>query len=111
MDLVYKYRIYPDEIHKEFLSRQFGCNRFIWNHFVELKNKTGYYMYFNDMGKYLSRTLKLDYPWLSDVDSQSLQQTLMDFSKSVKMIGRSRGHPKFRKKSWRQTCRFPQRYS
>jgi len=109
MKLIYKYRIYPNLRHRVFLDQQFGCNRFIWNHFVELRNKTGYYMSYNDMANYLVTTLKPDHPWLEDVNSQSLQQLLMDFAKSVKMIGGGKGHPNFKKKSWRQSARFPQR--
>ena len=35
----FKYRLYPDEEQKILLEKHFGCTRFVYNYFLELKQK------------------------------------------------------------------------
>jgi putative transposase len=111
MHLIQKHRIYPNKSHKEFFAKQFGCCRFVWNYFIALEEKIGHYLTYNEMAKKLTHELKLQYPFLGDVSGQSLQQTLMNLSKSIKASKRKTdflGKPKFKKKDKQQSCRFPQ---
>ena len=72
-------RIYPDEVQESFFINQFGCCRFVFNTFLDVK-KTVY----SDSGKYLSfydcstmlTELKKSKDWLKRVDSQALIESL-----------------------------------
>lgn len=35
----YKYRIYPNKIQKEQLSKTFGCTRYVYNYYLDKKIK------------------------------------------------------------------------
>lgn len=35
----YKFRIYPNDEQKDFLSKLFGCCRFVYNHFLHEKQE------------------------------------------------------------------------
>ena len=39
MDKAYRYRIYPNKSQKILLARTFGCVRFVYNHFLNKKQK------------------------------------------------------------------------
>jgi putative transposase len=110
MKLLYKYRIYPSQSQREFLNVQFGQNRFVWNYFVALVRDYGY-MTYNEMAHYLVHVLKHEHPWLQESVGQSLQQTLMDLSKSYRKHLKAKklfNPPNFKKKRWKQSARFPQ---
>ena len=76
--------MYPNEEQKILLERHFGSCRFVWNHFLEVRNKyhaehrddkkrglTGF-----DTMKMLT-SLKKDVTWLNEINSQSLQRSLV----------------------------------
>nr|WP_250123231.1 transposase [Chroococcidiopsis sp. CCMEE 29] len=98
-----------------FLAKCFGCSRFVYNHFLRVT--TDVYAEFKKSLRYkewakLLVTLKSEFEWLSEVNSQSLQQTLKDlesaFTRFFKKLG---GFPNFKKKSNRQSFRVPQHFS
>lgn len=93
----YRFRIYPTIEQTEMIARNIGCSRFIYNHFLALAKNDGYLSYSNYC-KALT-LLKKAYPFLKEVDSTSLQQTLKDldssFSRFFKKLG---GFPKFKSK-------------
>jgi putative transposase len=75
----YKYRFYPTEEQKIQLAQTFGCIRFVYNWGLNLR-KTAYKergerLYYNDLAAMLP-TLKQQYPWLGDVSSVPIQQSL-----------------------------------
>ena len=119
----YKFRIYPDAEQQVFFAKSFGCNRFIWNHFLAErqqfyltnKNKTdgkrslNYY----DNCTQLTKLKKEDAThWLSEVNSQSLQAELKQLDSAY--IGFFKGrtkYPKFKSKVDSQGCKIPQGFS
>ncbi len=111
----FKFRIYPDDEQKDKLSVQFGCSRFVYNHYRAARE--GYYqdtgtgLTYHDCATDLTEQLKLDYPWLKDADSQAMQQALMDLDKAYKNFFEGRAdYPKFKRKFDKQSIRYPQRF-
>jgi putative transposase len=108
----YRYRIYPTTEQKVLLAKSFGCCRWFYNYALNLTNET-----YKATGKGLSRNeiinklpgLKKEYEWLKQVPSQALQQVALDLSNAFLHFFEKRAKfPKFKKKSSRQSIRFPQ---
>ena len=99
----YKYRIYPSKEQQILINKTLGCNRFVFNHFLDLRIKTyeleSKSLSYKDNAKTLT-SLKQDLIWLKEVDSISLQQTLRDLDKAYKNFFRDKsiGFPKFKSK-------------
>lgn len=113
----YKFRLYPTPEQEKYLARCFGCSRFVYNHFLRLITdayaESKKHLKYTDTAKLLT-LLKKDeqYSWLTEVNSQSLQQTLKDlesaFSRFFKKLG---SFPVFKKRRNRQSVRIPQHWS
>ena len=109
-----KIRIYPDAVQKQFISKQLGCCRFIYNKLLDYK-KTQYEqnkqsVSLSQLGKYLTNLKKQDeYLFLNDVYARCLNQTMMDLIKAYdNFFKQHNGYPKFKsKKDTKQSCRFP----
>ena len=105
MEKSYKYRIYPNKIQKQILSRTFGCVRFVYNHYLDKRIKTyekdettlGYTKCSTDL-TYLKK--QPGYEWLNDVDSTALQSSLKNLDTSFKNFFEQpkSGFPKFKSK-------------
>lgn len=71
------YRIYPDKEQRTLLEQHFGATRFIYNYSLSIKNLMYNRFHTNvteiDLNSHLS-SLKETFPWLKDINSQSLQQ-------------------------------------
>jgi len=118
--VAYKYRIYPNTDQQIQLGKTFGSTRFLFNHFLDLnikyydkkkigkvkKDGTEYkHLSFYDMNKKIPK-LKKKYPWLSEVDSISLQQVCKDLSVAYdRFFKQISGHPDFKKRSNSQSYR------
>jgi putative transposase len=110
-----KVKIYPKKWQKELLEKHFGCCRFIYNFGLELKTKT-----YNETKKSISiyaiqkeiPKLYDEKPWLKEVNSQSLQQTLKDLDSAFAHFFRhNNSFPKFKsKKNPKQSFRVPQHF-
>lgn len=109
----FKFRIYPNIEQREKLAVQFGCARFVYNHYryvreeyySETKSGLNYY----DCATDLSEVLKIEHVWLKQANAQVLQQTLMDLQKAYENFFEGRAdYPKFKKKHDKQSIRFPQ---
>ena len=108
-----KIRIYPNNVQKEFISKQLGCCRFIYNKLLDYK-KTQYEqnkqsVSLAQLGKYLTNLKKQDeYIFLNDVYSVCLQQSMQDLIKAYDNFFKlHKGYPKFKsKKDTKQSCRF-----
>lgn len=79
--------MYPNNEQRLLMNKTFGCTRFIYNHFLNLKqqeyketnkSKTEY-----ESIKELT-TLYVEYPWLKEVDSMSLRCFLFDLDDAFK---------------------------
>ena len=70
MNIVYRFRIYPNKSQKELFARTFGCVRFVYNRMLAEKIE-----YYEKTGKVLKVTpakYKAEFPWLKEVDSLAL---------------------------------------
>lgn len=113
MECAYKYRIYPNKTQKQLIQKTFGCTRFIYNYFLDLRIKKyaedkttlGY----NAMSKELT-SLKRELIWLKEPDKDSLQKALKDLDGAYKKFFKEgAGFPKFKSKrnnynSYRTNC-------
>jgi putative transposase len=124
----YKYRLYPTSAQQITLAHHFGCKRFVYNHFLDQRkhhyDQTGKGMSYEDTANQLVQ-LKRDgeHEWLKDVNSQVLQQSLVDLDTAYKNFfdrvkkkkaGTHKGKmgfPKFKKKRNYQSFRVPQFFS
>ena len=101
MEKAYKFRFYPTETQIEKLNCTFGCVRYVYNHFLVLKqelyNKEKKSMSYNQCCKVLT-VLKQEKKWLKDVDKFSLQNSLKDLDKAYKNFFSGNGYPKFKSK-------------
>ena len=112
----YRYRLYPSEDQKVMLAKHFGSCRFVWNYFLDLNNKryaeTGKGTSFKQMCKELTLLKRVqEYQWLKEVNSQSLQQSLLHLETAYRRFFNKLGEEpvfkgKHRKKSFTVTQRF-----
>ena len=101
MEKAYKFRFYPTKTQITILNCTFGCVRYVYNHFLGLKqelyNKEKKSMSYNQYSKILT-VLKQEKEWLKDVDKFSLQNSLKDLDKAYKNFFSGSGYPKFKSK-------------
>ena len=101
MEKAYKLRFYPTKTQIEKLNCTFGCVRYIYNHFLGLKqelySKEKKSMSYSECSKALT-VLKEKNKWLKDVDKFSLQNSLKDLDKAYKNFFSGSGYPKFKSK-------------
>ena len=113
----YRYRLYPSDDQKVMLAKHFGSCRFVWNYFLDLNNRryaeTGKGSSFKQMCKELTLLKKEDeYLWLKEVNSQSLQQSLLHLETAYRRFFRKLGEePVFKGKHKRKSFTVTQRFS
>lgn len=106
-----KLRLYPNKKQKTYFNKCFGCSRFVYNYYLAKRNE--FYennikcvkdkIQRNSIYKTYKETslkeLKELYPWLKEVDSQSICQSYLNIHKSFDNFfkGISK-HPKFHSK-------------
>jgi putative transposase len=111
-----KVKLYPNEKQKVLLEKHFGSCRFVYNYFLAKRDE--YYLTHKDAEKsslnYLDTQnmlieLKKQYPWLYEVNSQSLQMSLRFLDNAFKnFFHHNTEHPKFRKKGKNDYFAVPQ---
>ena len=98
----YHFRLYPNNSQQKFLKQQMGSVRFVYNKILEIaiseyeKNnkKWNYYEY-----KKLLPKLKKQYPFLKEINSQSLQGAVINLNKAFKAFFKGISKfPKFKRK-------------
>ncbi|PHH97137.1 IS200/IS605 family element transposase accessory protein TnpB [Fusobacterium nucleatum] len=101
MEKAYKFRFYPSKTQIKILNSTFGCVRYVYNHFLGLKQKLysteKKSMSYNQCSKELT-VLKKEKEWLKDVDKFSLQNSLKDLDKAYKNFFSGKGYLKFKSK-------------
>ena len=101
MEKAYKFRFYPTKTQITILNCTFGCVRYVYNHFLGLKQKLysteKKSMSYNQCSKELT-VLKKEKEWLKDVDKFSLQNSLKDLDKAYKNFFSGKDYPKFKSK-------------
>ncbi len=107
-----KIRIYPTVEQVDFINKQLGCCRFVYNNCLAFRKDS----YQNEHVSISSSSavkhitvLKKDNEWLKDVHSKVLQQSVRDMNQAYDNFFKlHRGFPKFKSKhDNRQSCRFP----
>ena len=107
-----KIRIYPSAEQVDFINKQLGCCRFVYNNCLAFRKDS----YQNEHISVSSSSavkhitvLKKDNEWLKDVHSKVLQQSVRDMNQAYdNFFKRHKGFPKFKSKhDNRQSCRFP----
>lgn len=103
----YKFRMYLTDSQKILVHKTFGCTRFVYNHFLNKCKENGYQKAY-DMCKEL-KELVVEYPFLKEVDSCSLRNSIFNLEDSYKnFFSKRSGYPvfknKFSKRSYRTTC-------
>ncbi|MBS9405504.1 helix-turn-helix domain-containing protein, partial [Halomonas sp. TRM85114] len=108
----YKERLYPTAEQAVLLAQSFGCTRFVWNNNLAFRTEA-----YQQHGESVSPSavekrlvaLKAANPWLADVSSVILQQTLRDqkaaFDNFFNPKLRAR-YPRFKRKDGRQSIRL-----
>jgi len=108
----YRYRLEPDEKQVEFLARQFGCCRFVYNWALDLKTKAWQKEQKGISIFEISRQmtlLKKEKEWLSEVASQPLQQSLIHLDRGFTgFFKKKTDYPRFKSKWEKQSASFPQ---
>ena len=108
-----KVKIYPNNKQKVLIEKHFGCCRFAYNFGLELKTKVytetkksiGIYTIQKEIPK-----LYEEKPWLKEVNSQSIQQSLKDLDLAYQhFFKKNNSFPKFKNKyNPKQSFRVPQ---
>ncbi|MBP3896907.1 MAG: IS200/IS605 family element transposase accessory protein TnpB [Mogibacterium sp.] len=106
----YKYRAYPNRKQKEFFEQTFGCCHFVYNYYMEKRQRLWREWHdtlsYNDISKDLSSVLKREYIWLKDADSIALQQSLRHLDRAYdKFFKKHTRYPKFKSKRYKQSYR------
>lgn len=115
MEKTYKFRIYPNKEQKILLAKTFGCVRFVYNHYLDLRQKKwkeeqitfNFYACCKDLTK-----LKQEKEWLKEVDKFALQNSLKDLEFAYKMFWKKNtGYPKFKSRhnnnfSYKTQCNY-----
>ena len=110
-----KVRIYPNKEQQELFQQNFGCSRLVYNQILDRLNKL--YTRYPKMYKLniklvntLLNEIKVEFPFLKEVESTSLQQSSRDLFKAYQMFFKNpkSNFPKFHSKkntrlSFRQT--------
>jgi putative transposase len=113
VNYTYKFRLRPNADQASRLSQHFGVCRFVYNHFLDQRN-TSYRntgkgsTYHKDCAALTS--LKKELTWISDANSQSLQQELKNLDTSFNRFFKKQARfPKFHSKHKdKQSFRVPQ---
>lgn len=112
MKFGYKYRIYPTQDQKDYLSKVFGCTRWIYN--WGLRKKTD--AFYNEKKKIsqneLSKRMTLvkrekDSLWLQEVPHVVLAQALRQLDKAfVNFYRKQNNYPSFKKRLGKQSATY-----
>lgn len=107
----YKLRLYPNNSQKQFLAKQFGCCRFVYNYMLDLKIKeydTGNKLSKFDLIKQLTPLKKQEeYQFLNDVYNAPLQQSINAVDDAfIRMYKGQNKYPKFKSRKARQSFTY-----
>jgi putative transposase len=106
----YKYRFSPTDEQKRILAQTFGCCRFVYNWGLSTRKTgsadLGMKLNYNDLSAMLPG-LKKEYPWLGNVSSVPIQQSLRHLDRAYVNFfeGRSK-YPTFKKKLGNQSATY-----
>jgi len=98
----YQVKLYPNQQQIELLDKHFGCCRWVYNEMIRINQKAyhrrGKSLSGYDMQSYLPN-LKKQYPWLTEVNSHSLQIVCHNLAEAYGRFFRKQGgYPQFKRK-------------
>ncbi|WP_231036016.1 helix-turn-helix domain-containing protein [Pectinatus sottacetonis] len=103
MEKAFKFRIYPNKTQELLLQKTFGCVRYVFNHYLDMRIKA-----YNNDKTTLTYTkcssnltqLKKENTWLKEPDKCSLQNALKDLDTAYQNFFKHKkvGFPKFKTK-------------
>ena len=92
----YKFRIYSSDEQKVLLNKSIGCTRFVYNYYLNLSIKNSY----NNPNTYIKdyvNKLKYEYPFLTEVDSIIIRQSIFNLDNAYqRFFNNNSGMPKFK---------------
>ena len=102
-------RIFPNDAQSKQFHQTFGCVRFVYNHFLDMRKTLYTYtnvgMNYNEMSHVLTQKVKKDYPFLQKVDKFALENAVKNLDKAydrfftrIKTKQKPYGFPKFKNK-------------
>ena len=107
MEYSYKFRLYPNITQEQQIRKNFGCCRYVYNHFLsqrqESYRETGKSPSCYEQEKSLAE-LKKEFLWLKEADSTALQASLQDLDRAYQNFfrrvkhGEKPGYPRFKSK-------------
>jgi len=112
----FKFRIYPSEVERTFFAKQFGCNRFAFNHMLEhnhtlYKEEKRHLGYFEMTALLPALKKQEETKWLAEVNAQSLQLAVKDLDMAFKRFFKKQSErPTFKSKHNRQCFKVAQRF-
>jgi putative transposase len=114
----FKFRLYPNKEQEVFFEKTTGCSRFVYNKLLEAGIQE-----YQSSGKFILGylltnrlvELKKEFPWLKEVNSQSLQQASMNLATAFKnRFSKKRtkqsGFPNFKKRGNQDSFMVPQHF-
>jgi putative transposase len=109
----YRYRIYPNQAQIVLLNKHFGATRMIYNWGLSEKTQsyqeTGTSLTRYQLQERLPEMKQTDKPWLGEINSQSLQASLLNLDRAfLNFFKHNSKFPKFKKKNHRQSFQVPQ---
>ena len=97
----YVFRMYPTKEQEELINKTIGCSRFIYNYFLDDKIKE-YKIAGKSKTAYgqikLIPSLSKEKPWLKEVDSLALRNSLFNLEDAYKRFFDGNGYPRFKAK-------------
>lgn len=110
----YKFRLYPNKEQAELMARHFGCTRFVYNYFLNQRQKQyrekGVSDNYYAQAKALTELKKKEETaWLKEVNSQTLQFALRNLETAYTNFFQKRAKfPKYHSKKGKNTFTVPQ---
>lgn len=107
----YKFRIDPNAEQREQLAIEFGHNRFVWNHCLDLRGKAWEtdrtrHNYVS-LGRHVTELKRGEFPWLANAAACTLTQTLIDQDQAFKNFFEGRAkYPRYKSRWDRQSIRY-----
>ena len=94
----YKFRIYPSNEQLELINKSFGCERFVYNYYLNKIKSTKYIRAIDNINDYVDN-LKYAHPFLTEIDSTIIRKSLFHLDDNLKRCYKNKfGFPKYKSK-------------
>jgi len=107
MNYSYRFRLDPGKDIKVFLNKLIGSSRFLYNKLLEIAKEEKLYNYYELKKRIV--TLKKEYPFLKEANSQSLQNSCLNLKRAFDNFFNKRARfPNFKSKNKKNSISIPQ---